>query len=346
MKIAHITFGFTLGGLETMLVNIANEQCKTESVSIIIINDIVNEDLRSKVSPQIKFIEIGRRVKSRSIIPVAKLNAVLLFLNPDIIHIHAPKAERIILPCLKKKSVFTIHDVTIDEKWIQLYKHSYSIAKCVHNDVENRTGIDAPVIYNGIQVESIEQKIDVYNPNSPFKIIQVSRLSHTKKGQDILIKAVKTLIDRGVKNISLDIVGEGESFEFLNNLIGSLQLYKYVKLCGVRDYTWIKHHLKDYDLLVQPSLFEGFGLTVAEGMAARIPVLVSNIDGPMEIINDGEYGYYFKKGDVIDCADKIEYIMKKDNSELICRAWNRVNECFNVKNTAFLYIQEYKKMIK
>ena len=108
MKIAHITFGFALGGLETMLVNIANEQSKTEEVSIIIINDIINEDLKSKVSPKIKFIEIGRNAKSRSLVPFLKLNAVLLRMNPDVIHVHAPKVERILLSCFKKKMVFTI----------------------------------------------------------------------------------------------------------------------------------------------------------------------------------------------------------------------------------------------
>lgn len=346
MRIAHITFGFALGGLETMLVNIANEQSKTDQVSIIIINDIINEDLKSKVSSKIKFIEIGRNAKSKSLIPIFKLNAILFHINPDVIHVHAPKVERILLSCFKNKMVFTIHDVTIDERWIRLYKHRYSIAKCVRDDVRKRMGIDAPVIYNGILLDAIDQKEDSRPNKNIFRLVQVSRLSHEKKGQDILIKAVKVLLEKGVSNVRLDIIGEGPSFDYLDYIIKNNRLSEYVKLCGAKDYTWIKQHLKDYDLLVQPSLFEGFGLTVAEGMAARVPVLVSDIEGPMEIINDGEFGFYFRKGDVLDCANKIETILNQDNSVMVNKAWHRINECFNVQQTASNYIREYKKILR
>ena len=46
MKIAHIFWGLGTGGIETMLVNIANEQARLgHEVHIIIINDLVNEPL-------------------------------------------------------------------------------------------------------------------------------------------------------------------------------------------------------------------------------------------------------------------------------------------------------------
>ncbi len=40
-------------------------------------------------------------------------------------------------------------------------------------------------------------------------------------------------------------------------------------------------------------------------MLAKIPVLVSNIEGPLEIIENGKYGFYFKSGDVEDLTHKI-----------------------------------------
>lgn len=38
MKIAHVVWGMETGGVETMLVNIINEQVKTEKVCLFIIN--------------------------------------------------------------------------------------------------------------------------------------------------------------------------------------------------------------------------------------------------------------------------------------------------------------------
>lgn len=57
--------------------------------------------------------------------------------------------------------------------------------------------------------------------------------------------------------------------------------------CIKKNQEWIYHNLCNFDLFIQPSRFEGFGLTVAEAIAAKVTVLVSNIQGPMEIIDDG-----------------------------------------------------------
>ena len=45
MNIVHITWGFNPGGIETMLIDIANEQIKSENVTIIVVNDMVNQTM-------------------------------------------------------------------------------------------------------------------------------------------------------------------------------------------------------------------------------------------------------------------------------------------------------------
>ena len=98
--------------------------------------------------------------------------------------------------------------------------------------------------------------------------------------------------------------------------------------------------------MVQPSLYEGFGLTVVEAMATRLPVLVSNIEGPMEIIENGNYGYYFEKGDSEMCAEKILLLMNQSSSytfkEKMVDNAAFVRLKYNVKNTSRLYIENYK----
>jgi len=54
-------------------------------------------------------------------------------------------------------------------------------------------------------------------PSRFFKIVQVSRLNHLKKGQHIAIEALKVLKDKGFDNIHLDFIGEGESEQFLKS---------------------------------------------------------------------------------------------------------------------------------
>lgn len=345
MKIFHVTFGLKLGGLETMLVNIANEQAITEDVTIVLINNLIDNDLSNKICNNVKVYNLERKVGSHSPWPAIKLNYLLLKECPDIIHVHAPNVSALLIPSLMKKTIYTVHDVTINNKYFSRFPHMYSIAKCVEYDVKMRSGFEAPVIYNGININEIKC---VHHPRSKvFNIVQVSRLFHEKKGQDILIKAVNKLRQKGINNINIDFVGDGISKNYLENLTSELGLNDNVRLLGSKPYSWVTQHLCDYDLLVQPSLFEGFGLTVAEGMAAKIPVLVSDIDGPMEIIDNGKYGLYFSKGNIEECSDMIERIINMDESEIIAlteKAWHHVNENFNIKRTVQRYIEVYKQI--
>lgn len=345
MKIAHITFSMKLGGLETMLVNIINQQVKTEDVFLIIINNIYNKSLLQNIDKRVKIIFINRKKKSLNILPIIKLNFILSNIKPDIIHSHAPKVAQILSPLFMKKVVYTVHDIGIPQKYFKPYKYFFSISKCVQNDLMTRCGIKSELVYNGIKVKDIKQKVWKSDSNC-FRIVQISRLMHEKKGQHILINAFAKLKEKGYNNIYLDFIGEGESFSFLSNLIHQLKLEKYINLCGAKDYSWVCNHLCNYDLLVQPSIFEGFGLTVAEGIAAKIPVLVSANEGPMEIIDNGKYGYYFKNGDIEECTKKIEFIMTHNNTSLINDAWNHINENFNIEATANHYIEEYKKILQ
>ena len=126
-------------------------------------------------------------------------------------------------------------------------------------------------------------------------------------------------------------------------MIKDLQLENEVKLLGAKPQQYIFEHLCEYDLFAQPSIYEGFGLTVAEAMAAKIPVLVSENQGPLEIIDNGKYGFSFKNGDAEDCAAKIIDIIESGvDNELIEAAYKRVEDCFTVQQTANNYLKGYK----
>ena len=65
----------------------------------------------------------------------------------------------------------------------------------------------------------------------------------------------------------------------------------------------------------------------------------------LEIINKGEYGYFFEVGNAEDCAIQIEKIMSSDNVQLVNSAYKRVCQIYNIETTAKRYIEEYKKII-
>lgn len=345
MKVVHIVFGMEYGGIETMLVNIMNEQIKHADISLIIVNRQEEKSITKKIDSRIQITRINRPAGSKNPFYILTLNFLLLIKNYDIIHVHIPDTIKFIfVKSIINKMCLTVHHIctTEDIPYLHKYKHIFAISKSVQEDLGNYLKRNIPIILNGINCTDIlSQKDTTKNPT--FHIVQIGRLVHTQKGQDILIEAISILHQKGFKNILVDFIGDGESKDFLKELVKSKQLESQIHFLGSKEQSYIFNHLKDYDLFVQPSRKEGFGLTVTEAMAAKVPVLVSDQEGPMEIIENGKYGYHFKSDDATNCAYEIEKIMNTPTHEIVSKAYQQAISKFNVKKTAQEYIEEYKK---
>ena len=157
--------------------------------------------------------------------------------------------------------MLTVHSKHFINKYLKYYCKIYAISNSVKESIFQETSIRALLIYNGINIDSIKTKQN-YDFNK-FKIIQISRLDHCTKGQDVLINALKHLVfELGINDIQLDFIGGGSSFGYLSNLVSSSLLENNVNFKGEIRKSTIYSLICDYNLLIQPSINEGFGLTV------------------------------------------------------------------------------------
>lgn len=347
MRVVHIIFNIQLGGAETMLIDIISNQLKLGyDISLVVINKGYNEHLISKLDAKIKIKYILRPEGSRNPYYVFKLNRELYNISPDIVHVHNDRIMAMVLKQKSAKYVITIHDTRINLKYFKRVDCVCAISRAVKEDIFNRYGIDASLIYNGIDIKKVlinDRELNL----KEFKILQIGRLVHEKKGQDVLINAIPLLLERLSCKLTIDFVGDGPSLQFLQQKVRKLKLTNCVNFRGARNRQYIYEHIKDYDLLVQPSIYEGFGLTVVEGMAAKIPVLVTKNDGPLEIIGEGRYGEWFEINDIEGCASKIESIVKKYSEyKLVAEtvAYKFINENFDIVKTVKGYDELYKKI--
>lgn len=348
MKIVHVICSLCTGGAELMLIDIlARQSAEGHDVALVVINRRYERALLERIPPEVKTVLIDRPEGSRNPLWIAKYNIALRGLHPDVIHFHHDKAAGMTARrFIKAKTVATVHDTNITLKYYPQLDAVCSISRSVREDIERRYHFKSPVVYNGVRTEQISRKKDTDIAPRMHKIVQVSRLNHNKKGQDLLIKAVAALRGEGY-DITVDFIGEGESEGFLKELAAKLGVSDAVNFLGLRDRAYIYEHLCDYDLLVQPSRYEGFGLTVAEAMVAKVPVLVSDTEGPMEVIGDGEYGATFESGS----ADSLKSMIGKVADEYDhALAWAR-NESypyavrtFDISETAVRYISVYKSL--
>jgi len=105
---------------------------------------------------------------------------------------------------------------------------------------------------------------------SGTRILCVGRL-HRQKGFDLLLEALAALRDR---DFSVCIVGEGDERAALEDLVRKHGLEDRVRLVGALPATRTFHQA---DLLISPSRYEGFPLTLLEAIEAGLPALVSDI---------------------------------------------------------------------
>lgn len=346
MRILHLIYSFTTGGAETMLVDIANRQCKSNQVGLIVINNKYDTDLIDKLDMNIPVFLLHRKEGSRNPIKILHLNILIRRYKPDVIHCHNEGIIKLLFMCMIPvcRTIHSTGPLSIN-KISEKYNKLISISQSVDDDLIKRTGLRSIVVNNGIVFDAVRQK-SFKKADGIFRIVQVSRIEFFHKGQDILIEAIHVLLEKGLDHVHVDFIGEGNSMENLKELVEKYHISDSISILGNKTREYIYSHLCDYDLFVQPSRFEGFGLTVVEAMAAKIPVLVSDIEGPMEIIDNGKYGFYFKNKDPEDCAAKIEKIINGDMKTDVATNYEYAKANYDISNTVNGYQKVYKQMIR
>ena len=330
-----------------MLVDIANEQFKNNhEIGIVVINNNVEKSIKDRISNGIRLFEINRSRSSKSLLPVIKLFILLRFqFKADVIHVHDPKIGRIIRYFSRLPIVLTVHNTNMDVRPMKIFKKIFAISNTVKQDIESRSNLRCEVVYNGIRTEEIKIK-EIFVAPDIYKIILVKRLEHKAKGHDLLLRALNLLIEKeAIKNIRLDLAGEGISRDFIQKKIEELNLQGNVFLLGNKSREWVYENLHNYDLFVHPSRYEGFGLTVVEAMAAKVPVIASNIEGPAEILENGKHGIMFKSDSYEDLALQIENAIRLyENGDIVKLIESAHSHCllnFNIKRTAQEYCESY-----
>ncbi len=306
MKIVHCVFTMDTGGAQILIVDILNKLVLNNSVYLIVVNDRINIDLVKQIDSKVNIYFLNRKEGSLNPIPILRLNYLLLKINPDLIHCHEPNIS-ILFFNKRIKSILTIHDVVLVKIKQNRYCEFVAISNSVFDFIFKHYKISPVIIRNGIQFSSFEKKIEYdYTSKKTFKIVQVSRLLYEKKGQDIIIKAVSYLIkQKKINNISLSFIGEGPSLNYLTNLCLEQGILEYVEFLGDMNQNWVKQNLKHFHLLVQPSRYEGFGLSILEAVAAGIIPLASNIDGPLEILSQWSKTLTFESENIEELAERI-----------------------------------------
>ena len=158
--------------------------------------------------------------------------------------------------------------------------------------------INNPVDFDKINVAS--QTEEELFDKTKTNILAVGRLNPVKDFIS-LIKMVSKLDEK----YHLTIVGEGDEKDNLLNLIDSLKLNKRVSLIGFQTNPY--KYMKQADMLVLTSKYEGFPNVLLEANACGTPVVAFECPGGIgEIVDDGVNGFLVECGNINELANVIE----------------------------------------
>ena len=229
-----------------------------------------------------------------------------------------------------------------------LYRRSYQKSKKIFtvsnfskSRIEYHFGTSKPVVvtYSALQpfiISYIEQK---QKPQKTKTIVFVGNIKK-HKGLGILCDAFIKAKNNGLQ-YKLIIIGEKKNFRSSDNSI--MEKINNIKnediyFTGNVSNATLLHYLSQAALLVQPSLYEGFGLPPLEAMALGTCVLVSDIPVFREIY-DGFPLHYFKSQDTNDLANKLMELLfeKTPPSPLLSK---ELLSQYTFKKTSSIILQE------
>lgn len=316
IKVLHVTQATIGGTLEYIKLFFKNiDQEKYEIYLACPSYGPMKEEIE-KLGVKVYAIDMAREISlKKDLNSYRKINKLIKKVRPDIVHLHSSKAGVLgkiasyfnRIPCIynphgwafsmnisdKKKVVYALiekYTSLFCNSIVNISEYEYKLAKQykIASDKKMLT------IYNGIDIDRFsEEKFcrqdtikELNIPNNAFIVGMIARISE-QKNPIKFVEVAKGVCEK-IDNAYFILVGDGEQRNEVENLIEQYNLKDKVKITGwVSD---IDKYLSIFDVAILTSKWEGFGLVIAEYMAACKPIVASNVGGIPELIKHNYNG--------------------------------------------------------
>jgi glycosyltransferase involved in cell wall biosynthesis len=270
---------------------------------------------------------------------------------PIIATMHATEAGR--MHGLHNDLQRYIHQI----EWRLTYESWEVIVNSLHmnNELQHSFGLPATkikVIPNGINPEQFNFPFDPkslrhqYASDHEQIVLYVGRMV-LEKGVQILLNAVPHIL-YGDPNTKFLLVGTGYYLDELKKQAEYLGISNNVRFLGYVSDDELKRLYKIADTVCIPSLYEPFGIVALEGMAAKVPVVISDTGGLTDFVQHMVTGITTYAGDSGSLAWGLwEALHNKELAKKIAdEAYRRVNTIYHWKIIAGQTLRIYERVLQ
>lgn len=364
MKILHVIDNMTMGGAQSLLVELAPAQREIgNDISILEVSESPDRTLANKLLDNgIKVFSLPKKWHLRN--PLNILSLYRIFSDYDIIHAHLFPANYWVafakLLDRNKTPIITTEHSTKNKrrdnkllKFIDriVYSQYFEVVACGEKALKTFQstfpGLKSISIPNGVNIDKYieaepytKQELLGVDDNT-FVTGMVSRFIPSKR-HDTLVKTLKLLPNR----YHVAFVGgtsDDENLLRIKNIAESLGVEDRVHFLYLR--ADVNRILKTCDAIALSSEYEGLSLSSIEGMASGRPFIASDVDGLREIV-DGA-------GVLVKCADEraMACAIKRLDEDKVFRE-KTIKSCisrakeYDITIVAQHYQMEYMRVIQ
>lgn len=304
LKVLEIIGDSTLAGAPRHLLSLL-ENLESKKFSLFVIcppGPLAGEIRALKKNIVLEIVPMSSKLDFTAI---REIRSNIRHLKPDLIHVHGTRAGslgRLAAIGFRMPVVYTEHLWTKNYKLPSRLAHRLQLIGLWFLDMFTTMNIAVSQAVKDFMIEnqiSRDEKIVViYNaiakPTKKAKIFSKNEIIlgtvgtlNIQKGIQYLISAMGKII-KEFPDTRLEIVGEGPYRRILEKEIRKMKLTSCVALTGfIKE---IDEKLLDFDIYVQPSLSESFGLAIIQAMNLGIPIVATNTGGIPEVVTTGKSG--------------------------------------------------------
>jgi glycosyltransferase involved in cell wall biosynthesis len=191
--------------------------------------------------------------------------------------------------------------IAVSENNRKLVCESFQIPKeqmlCIYNGVKLPS---TSVNWNDADIIQLRREVrqELELPANSRLVLTVGRLD-LEKGYGDLISIIPQIIEE-FPEVRFVWVGDGEEREYLTNKVSEYGVQDYVLFLGYR--RDVPRLLKSADLFVFPTHYEGLPFALLEAMAYNLPIVASDADAIVELVEHQLHCLIFRR---MDCDDLL-----------------------------------------
>ncbi len=238
----------------------------------------------------------------------------------DVVHVHEPLAPSLsLLACWVGRGpiVATWHSSVersralavgyyIAQTAMEKVAARIAVSEHARRTLVDHIGGDAVLIPNGVRVDDFSAATPLCAWPGP-RILFLGRATESRKGFDVLAGALDQLF-RNHPALGLVVVGPAAEDEVLSMI--DPQWHDRVDVLGRLSDHDKARVLRSVDVYVAPNTGgESFGIVLLEAMAARVPVLASDLPAFTQVLDQGRAGMSFAVGDSSSLAEGVSQLL-------------------------------------